>query len=330
MRRHNGIVPRVSSSHRPTIGRIRQTSTDHSEPHLTNLVFATGAFSSGSTLLFTLLRKTGDFHCLYEPLHQRLREHLRAGLRVYEHHYHVDNYFAEYRGFSQLESLFDPAFGQRGLSLSAADDNPELYRYLSYLIGTSFGRRPNVLLKFNRVSFRLPWLRHAFPRAKVIHIYRDRDSQWNSIVQRSQAFFGKQDVEQDKVTFNGMNIASWCDDLAPTYPELAAGESGSGYERFSKLWALSLREGRAHADLTIQFEDLTSNFDEVCGQIWHALGLTSNYLPLKQWVVAPEQRTPLKPRPRTFGSRLVHAGQRARFEYAKFRVRVASREKSPK
>jgi hypothetical protein len=32
---------------------------------LSNLVFLTGGFSSGSTLLFTLFRKSGEFYTLY-------------------------------------------------------------------------------------------------------------------------------------------------------------------------------------------------------------------------------------------------------------------------
>ncbi len=230
---------------------------------LSNLVFTTGAFSSGSTLLFTLLRKSGEYRCFYEPLHERLREHLHAGLRVYDHHYHVDNYFAEYRGLREIDQLSDPRFGTSRLALSASDQAPELYRYLSYLIGNGFAGHPKVMLKFNRASFRLEWLRAAFPQAKVVHIYRDREGQWNSIVRRAQVALGRPDVGQDQVTFNGMNIATWCDDLAATYPELAASQSATGFERFSKLWELSRRESERNSHLTVKFEELTQNFDRV-------------------------------------------------------------------
>ena len=293
---------------------------------MSNLVFTTGGFSSGSTLLFTLMRKTGEYHCLYEPLHERLREHLHAGLRVYEHHYHVDNYFAEYRGFTEIDRLLDPRFGSSRLALSVGDEDPELYRYLSYLIGSGFARRPKVLLKFNRASFRLGWLRAAFPKAKVVHIYRDCESQWNSTVRRTQVYLGRKDVGQEGVAFNGMNIATWCDDLAATYPELDAARSQTGYERFSTLWALSLRESTRHADLTVRFEDLTQDYESVCGRIWETIGCTADYRPLKQWVVRSEQRAPLQERSNGVLARLDRAAVRLRFEWAKFRVRMRSRQ----
>lgn len=302
---------------------------DASERDLSNLVFTTGGFSSGSTLLFTLLRKTGEFHCLYEPLHERLREHLYAGLRVYEHHYHVDNYFAEYRGFTEIPRLSDPRWGNTRLALSATSEAPELYRYLSYLIGTSFGRHPKVLLKFNRAAFRLAWLRAQFPQAKVVHIWRDCQAQWNSTVRRAQTSYGRQDVGQVSITFDGMNIATWCDDLAATYPELAADRSRTGYERFAKLWELSRSESIKYADLTVRYEDLTGDFEATCSRIWATIGCTTDFLPLKQWVVRPEHQAPLKQRSRNLASRLVGVVDRVRFEYAKLRVRHGNRRRGP-
>ena len=290
---------------------------------MSNLVFLTGGFSSGSTLLFTLFRKAGEFHCLYEPLHERLLENLYGGLRVYEHHYHVGDYFTEYRGFTEIRRLYDPTWGGTGLALPPATDAPVLYRYLSYLIGTGFARRPKVLLKENRLAFRLGWLRARFPQARVIHIHRACDAQWKSTVRRAQAFYGREDVGQDSVTFNGMSTANVCDDLASTYPDLAAERSKNGYERFAKLWELTLAENTKHADLTVSFEQLTRDFDAVCGQIWASAGCETDYRPLKQWVVAPEQQETLKVRPRGLKSRLIMAVGRARLRYGRLRISLA-------
>ena len=89
-------------------------------------MFLSGDFSSGSTLLFTLFRKTGAYHCLYEPLHERLLEYLVRPLRVYSHHYYVDDYFSEYAGFDEIPALFDPRWGSSGLFLPAGAEAPEL------------------------------------------------------------------------------------------------------------------------------------------------------------------------------------------------------------
>ena len=165
---------------------------------MSDLVFTTGGFSSGSTLLFTVFRKAGEFYCLYEPLHERLMEHRYGNLRAYEHHYFVEEYFSEYRGFTELTHLH-AAMAGTNLFLPATAPAPDLYRYLSYLIGMSFGRNPKVLLKENRLTFRLGWIRAQFPVAKVVHVYRDCDAQWKSTVRRAQAFYGTKDVGQENV-----------------------------------------------------------------------------------------------------------------------------------
>ena len=137
---------------------------------MSNLVFLTGDFCSGSTLLFTLFRTTMQYHCLYEPLHPLLREYLIWPLRVDQQHYFATDYFKEYAGFDRVDELFDESWATRNLYLTADSSADDLYRYLNYLIGTAFGRQPRVLLKFKRMNFRLPWLRANFPQAKIVHI----------------------------------------------------------------------------------------------------------------------------------------------------------------
>src|SRR4051794_13718946 len=113
------------------------------------VIFLTGDFCSGSTLLFTLFRATKQYHCLYEPLHQRIREYLIWPLRVYEHHYFVNDYFHEYKGFSRIDELFNPQWATKDLHLRAEDKAEDLSRYIAYLIEAASARHPDVLLKFN-------------------------------------------------------------------------------------------------------------------------------------------------------------------------------------
>src|SRR5690242_4666280 len=89
---------------------------------MSNIVFLTGDFCSGSTLLFTLFRETGHYHCLYEPLHPRLREYLIWPLRTYEHHFFVRDYFNEFRGFDQIDKYFDPSWATHDLYLEAGSE----------------------------------------------------------------------------------------------------------------------------------------------------------------------------------------------------------------
>ncbi len=257
---------------------------------MSNLVFVTGDFCSGSTLLFTLFRKTGKYYCLYEPLHELLPEYLIYDLRpdAHDHHFYVKSYYDEFRGFRQARALHDPKWGSSGLHLPPEAEADDLYRYISYLIGSAFGRAPRVMFKENRLPFRLGWIRAKFPSAKIVHIHRPKDDQWKSIVRRVQGHHGREDVGQDRVGFTGFNIATWCEDLKGVYPELDARNFTSGFDRFSALWQLSFEANRRWADISIDYRDLIRDFEPTADRIWCCLGVTDiDSAALKQYVIQP-------------------------------------------
>ncbi len=291
---------------------------------MSNLVFISGDFCSGSTLLFTLFRKTREYYCLYEPLHSLLREYLIWPLRLYEHHFFVEEYFSEYRGFGRIRDLFNPHWADTALYMTAEEDADDLYRYLSYLIGTAFGRQSKVLLKCNRVTFRLPWLRSKFPHAKVVHVYREKKSEWNSIVTRVQQHLGREDVGQEDVRFNGFSIATWCEDLKGTFPELDSKNSRTGYERFCKLWDLSFAAHQPYADISIDFSELTHSFEKTCERLWKAVGCTSDFGSLKRYVVPPEEQKKARIRRTGLTDQVLSLIDRAGRKYAKLRVQADS------
>ena len=286
------------------------------------LVFVSGDFSSGSSLLFTLFRKTEEYYCLYEPLHERLPEYLIWPLSVYEHHFFVENYFAEYKGFERVPELFDPGWGSSNLHLAAEDEAEDLYRYVSYLIEAASAHSEKVVLKFNRATFRLGWMRRRFPEATILHIYRPKEKQWNSIVRRAQAHLGREDVGQDRVDFNGMNIARWCEDLKRVFPELQAVSSESGFERFGKLYDLSFREHKKYSELSVNFEELTTDFERVCREIWDCVGCSVDPSRLKQFVVHPDAQRPLVGRRHGWRARLHDVVDRIGVKQARVRLRL--------
>jgi Sulfotransferase family len=257
---------------------------------MSNLVFITGDFCSGSTLLFTLFRKTGQYYCLYEPLHEDLLEYLIWPLQVYEHHFFVDNYFAELRRFHAVWQLFNRDWGIRRMHLEPTAPADDLYRYLSYVIGSAFGRSSQVLVKENRLTFRLGWLRANFPRAKIIHIYRDKEKQWNSMVRRVQATYGREEVGQHEPSFPGFNMAGWCEDLKSKYPQLDAARSKTGYERFCKLWELSFLENQRYSDLSVDYADLCADFTRTFTRICNCLGRSFDMESLERYIVAPDRQ----------------------------------------
>jgi hypothetical protein len=289
---------------------------------MSNLIFISGDFSSGSTLLFTLFRKTNEFCCLFEPLHQNLPEFLIWSPRVYEHHFFVEDYFWEYKGFTKIPALHKRRWGLKKFCLSPEEKENDLYRYLSYLVGTAFGRHAKVVLKFNRATFRLGWLRAKFPQAKIVNIYRNREDQWNSIVRRVQTHFGREDGEQEDVMFNGFNIADWCEDLKTTFPQLDARASKTGYDRYCKLYELSGAENERYADVSIDYWELTHNFETTCERIWEIVECTADIAPLKQFVILPEKQKPLPVRRSGIKMQLEYLLERAGRRYSKSVVAV--------
>jgi hypothetical protein len=294
---------------------------------MSNLVCVSGDFCSGSTLMFTLFRKTGQYHCLYEPLHEDLREFLFYGLRAEDrsHHFFVDQYYREFKGLRGASALFDRRWGVSGLHVPADEEAEGLYRYFAYIIGASFGRCPRVMLKENRITFRLGWFRAKFPHARVVHIYRNKESQWRSLVRRVQADQQREDVGQDSVHFKGFGVAGWCEDLKARYPELDASQSRTGFERFAKLWERSYDENRRHAHVSIAYEDLIEDFMPTASRLFAAVGVPEvDVAALSRFVVPPQgqQQAPRGvPRvARAFQS----LTNRALRRYASFRVRCSS------
>src|SRR5262245_34254407 len=138
---------------------------------MSNLVFVSGDFCSGSTLLFTLFRKTGKYYCLYEPLHELMLEYLYWPLPPDDHHFFVEKYHSELKGFDKIPDLFNPRWGNSNLFLPPEKDADDLYRYLSYLIGKAFGRANNVMFNENRLNYSLEWMGFVIPTIIVIYVH---------------------------------------------------------------------------------------------------------------------------------------------------------------
>ena len=292
-----------------------------------SVVFISGEFGSGTTLLFTLFRKTSDFHCLYEPLRQRLPYDLFWPTPVYEHHFFVDDYLTEYKGFRDLIKLFRTEWATSRLHLEPEDAADDLHRYLSYLIGMSFVRAPNVALKDNLLTFRLGWLRARFPDARILHVYRDPERQWNSLVRRSQRYVGREDIGQEKPDYGGFSLAAMCEDLAPSYPELEVNNFHSGYERFLKLMELSRKQHERHAHVSVDYDELRSDFDAACERMSAGLGVRLDAAQLRPYVVEnPEVAKPLGATFHGSRARLARLVDRGGRRYAEMRVRWAARD----
>jgi hypothetical protein len=292
---------------------------------MSNLVFITGDYCSGSTLVYTLFRKSRHYYCLYEPLHERLREYLilRPNPDPYDHHFFLKDNYAEMAGFDRIADLHNPRWGNSNLYLPPDAEDDHLYRYMTYLIGSAFGRSPRVLFKENRIAFRLGWIRAKLPHARIVHIFRDPESQWRSNVRRVQEYKRTEDIGQNDVTYNGFNVATFCEDLKTTFPELDARNFKTGYERFRKLWELSFQQNQRHSDISINYRDLMNNFEATWTRVWECIGAPPiDIASLRQYVVPPEMRKEMVRDPSALRRYAQFLYNKWGFKYARARLRA--------
>ena len=149
-------------------------------------IFITARFRSGSTLLWNLFRRTPGITAYYEPLHPTLK--LPPGERVPAldpTHDDVDDYWTEYVHIDGLSRAHAGSWHRQDLYLDELHWKPRLGAYLRLLIQAAPARP---VLQFNRVDFRLAWLRHQFPQAHLLHLFRHPRDQWLSALRDPAAF----------------------------------------------------------------------------------------------------------------------------------------------
>jgi hypothetical protein len=141
-------------------------------------VFITARFRSGSTLLWNIFRNVERCTAYYEPLNERRWfDPAARGNRVDATHVGVSDYWREYEGLSNLATLYQAHWIERHLFMGPQFWDPNLFKYIRTLIDAA---PHQAVLQFNRVDFRLPWLRRTFPEARVVHLYRHPRDQWCS------------------------------------------------------------------------------------------------------------------------------------------------------
>jgi hypothetical protein len=219
-------------------------------------IFITARFRSGSTLLWNLFRHLPGYTAYYEPLNER--GWFRAeneNRNTDSSHLGVADYAAEYKGLSALESMFSENWAYRQLFMDEADPAPDLYRYISTLIVRA-PERP--VLQFNRVDFRLRWLRSRFPNARLLHLYRCPRDQWVSALRGGRAIdqAARLDGFADHDRFY---LLPWLQDLATVYPCLNLPGDWHPYAGHYLLWRLSWLHARQYADASIAYEALVGD-----------------------------------------------------------------------
>ena len=245
--------------------------TSQAVPHGTGSVFITSRFRTGSTVLWNIFRNIDDCTAYYEPFNERrwFNSQSRGDL-VDSTHLGVKDYWKEYEGMDDLDSLYNEDWIRESLMMDEASWNPRMKDFIDELINSANG---TPVLQFNRIDFRLPWLKHTYPGAKIIHLYRHPRDQWFSFL-TDKSLMNKDDVH--KTYIDGFYLDSWCNDLQKFFPFLSNKISPHPYQRFYYLWKLSFLYGQQFSDISISFENMTQEPEETLNQIFSTLNWQNN------------------------------------------------------
>jgi len=215
-------------------------------------IFITARFRSGSTLLWNIYRNASGAHAYYEPLHEQLPELISLDVAPQSRHYFVDSYFTQYPEVESLKKFHSVEFGIHRLLLENHDEHPDLQNYINYLISYAVNN-DRAVLQFNRVDFRLPWIKKNFTEAVLVHLYRNPRDQWLSTI---QDYPGDIDNDMDGDPYR---ITTWSRDLIKQFPFLSTPYIYHPYQRHYYLWKLSYLMGKNLSDYSIAYENILAD-----------------------------------------------------------------------
>ncbi|MCU4675554.1 sulfotransferase [Catenovulum sp. 2E275] len=234
-----------------------------------DIVFISSRFRSGSTVLWNVFRNLNDATAYYEPFNERrwFDESCR-GENVDSTHLGVDNYWQEFVGLNELSKYYHEDWIRDELFMDGAAFNPDMKRFIEICVENSKARP---VLQFNRIDFRLPWLKATFPNCKILHLYRNPRDQWLSFL-TDKKIMNAQQVEQTYK--DAFYLNPWCNNLKNYFPFLSEDITPHPYQRFYYLWKLSFLFGQKYSDISIGFEQLSHSPKSVLTEVltvlnWH-------------------------------------------------------------
>lgn len=263
MLRSHIALPTYISSTEPFPGKSERSMSANSP------LFITARFRSGSTLLWQIFHRLKGFTSYYEPLNERRwfdREH--RGDKVDTTHRGVSDYAVNYENLAHLGDFFREDWTYHRLALGSQSKEDGLEKYIRIMIDAAQARP---VLQFNRVDFRLPFLRSSFPDARIIHLRRNHRDTWRSTLLGA-------DNNQDWTLTSFDNLCrfyllSWYRDLSLTFSFLWSDpDETHPYEvhylisRLSELFALR------DADVFLDYDELNQNFNGKITALMNAIG----------------------------------------------------------
>ncbi len=249
-------------------------------------IFITGRFRSGTTLLWNVFRQCPDVTAYYEPFNERRWfDPAARGNTVDSTHRGVEDYWAEYEGLEELGRLFRRRWHERNLWMAEDARDPTMRRYVQTLIERASGR---AILQFNRIDFRLPWFRRAFPEATILQIVRNPRELWCSNL-IDPAEFGPDRGSDDFAPHDHYYLRLWVDELRQI-PHLQASYAVHPYRAFYLLWRWSRAFGATYGDATLSYEALVGEPRETTRSLLAAIDTDPAALDAAAGVIGPPTR----------------------------------------
>jgi len=241
---------------------IRRTTHESKNAMTVKALFITGRFRSGTTLFWNIFRNIENCWAYYEPCHDLLLSHIKNQSPLTVGHIGVKSYWDEYLPIlDKLKESPRIEFGVTRLLLEENSLFEELTQYLRFLISTADNKRP--VLQFNRMDFRLPWLKKQFPLAKTIHLFRNPRDQWFSMVRELP-----QDCWSNPLLNTDYELLTWSCSLGFVFPFLFSPHIKTSYHRHYLLWRLSKLMGERLSDLSIDFDrEVLANPKDIIAKI---------------------------------------------------------------
>ena len=238
-----------------------------------DIVFVTGRFRSGSTVFWNIFRQLEDFTAYYEPFNERRWfDSSSRGQFVDRSHKGVKNYWAEFEGLDHLSQYFQDEWIEKKLYMDENSFDPNMFKYINGMIEAAKGRP---LMQFNRIDFRLAWIRKHYPNAKIIHIYRHPRDQYIStlLVKGSQP---KDYIQSTVKNFTDhFYLKMWARALHYHFPFIKEPPEQHPYETFYFIWKLSYLYGLKHADYSVKFEELAEDPQSKLSEVFSTLNISS-------------------------------------------------------